>query len=92
MKSSTTERFWKCYAVLPTEVKAQAKEAYALFEKDPYHPGLRFKRVHSTRAIFSVRVSLHYRALGIVEEDEITWFWIGSHADYDNLVRQLRNT
>lgn len=91
MKSSTSGRFWKCYASLPEDVRRQAKEAYALFEKDPYYPSLRFKRIHSTRPVFAVRISLDYRALGIVEGDEITWFWVGSHADYDNIVKRLRN-
>ncbi len=91
MNSTTTERFWKCYAALPAEVRSQAKEAYALFLKDPYYPSLHFKRIHSTRPIFSVRIGVGYRAVGIVEGDEITWFWIGSHADYDNLLKRLRN-
>lgn len=92
MNSIATARFWKCYEGLPNDIKAKAKEAYALFEKNPYHPGLRFKRVHSSRPVFSVRISLHYRALGIVESDEIIWFWIGSHADYDSLLKQLRGS
>jgi hypothetical protein len=91
MKSSTSQGFWKSYAALPNEVRRQAREAYALFEKNPYYPSLHFRRVHSTRPIFSVRISIHYRAVGIVEGDEITWFWIGSHADYDNLLKRLRN-
>jgi hypothetical protein len=91
MNSTTTERFWKCYAALPAEVRSQAKEAYALFVKDPYYPSLHFKRIHSTRPIFSVRISIDYRAVGIVEGNEITWFWIGLHAEYDNLLKRLRN-
>jgi hypothetical protein len=90
MKSSTNSRFWKCYAALPEDVRRQAREAYALFEKDPHYPSLHFKRVHSAQPIFSVRISLDYRAVGIVEGDEITWFWIGSHADYDNVLNSLR--
>lgn len=90
MRSSASERFWKCHAALPEDVRRQAKDAYTLFEKAPYPPGLHFKRVHSSRPIFSVRISLDYRAAGIVEADEITWFWIGSHTDYDSLLRRLR--
>ncbi len=29
---------------------------------------------------------LGYRALGIVEGDDIIWFWVGSHSDYDKLI------
>lgn len=91
MNSTTTERFWKCYAALPAEVRSQAKETYALFVKDPYYPSLHFRRIHSTRPIFSVRISIDYRAVGIVEGNEITWFWIGPHGEYDNLLKRLRN-
>ena len=64
MRSSATPRFWKCYAALPRTIQQQAREGYAFFGQDPYHPSLRFKRVHSARPIFSVRISLEYRALG----------------------------
>jgi len=91
MKSSTSERFWKYYADLLQEINKQAKEAYAFFMHDPYYPSLHFKLVHSTRPIFSVRINMDYRADVILEEDEITWFWIGSHSDYDKLLKQLRS-
>jgi hypothetical protein len=29
--------------------------------------------------------------LGLVEGDEITWFWIGSHAEYDRLIRRYEH-
>ncbi len=38
--------------------------------------------------IYSVRVSLGWRALGLREGDAIFWFWIGSHADYARLLQQ----
>jgi hypothetical protein len=34
-------------------------------------------------------VSLGYRAVGLLEDEDITWFWIGSHADYDRLLARL---
>jgi hypothetical protein len=34
-------------------------------------------------------LTLAYRALGLLEDDEITWFWIGTHAQYDRLLEQL---
>ena len=62
------------------------------FVSDPYHPSLHFKRIHSTRPVFSVRIGIHYCAVGVLDEQEITWFWIGAHAEYDRLVRQLRKS
>ena len=92
MKSKTIIRFWKCYSELPYEIKKHAKEAYKLFIADPYYPSLHFKRVHSYRPIFSVRITKDYRAIGIMQKDEMIWFWIGSHADYDKLLNQFRDT
>ncbi len=92
MISHTTERFRKLLVQLPKEIQKQAKEAYILFEKDPYHPGLNFKRVHSRRPIYAVRISKNYRALGIQRDNEIIWFWIGSHSDYDKILKEMRST
>ncbi len=86
----TTEQFRKLLAQLPKYIQKQAKEAYLQFEKDPYHPGLRFKRVHSKRLIYAVRISRDYRALGFQRENELIWFWIGSHADYDKILKEKR--
>lgn len=92
MNSRTTAPFWGCYRKLPTAIRKQAKESYSLFFSNPYHPSLQFKRIHSVQPIFSVRITKNYRAVGITQRDEIIWFWIGSHADYDKLLKKLRNT
>ncbi len=89
MRSRTTRRFRRAFSRLPEPIKERAREAYRRFVENPYHPGLRFKRIHSTEPIYSVRVTKDYRALGLLEDDAIIWFWIGSHADYDDLISRL---
>lgn len=89
MISRTTDDFWKLYERLPEQVQRRAKAAYQRFQQDPYHPSLQFKQVHETQPIFSARISRDYRAVGVKDENEIVWFWIGSHSDYDNLLSQL---
>lgn len=42
---------------VPAEVRAQARQAYGLFRDNPHHPSLRFKKVHPTQPIYSVRVT-----------------------------------
>jgi hypothetical protein len=74
---------------LPPQVQAQARLAYQLFRQDPFHPSLRFKQVHASRPIYSARVGLAYRALAVRGGDDVIWFWIGSHADYDDLLGRL---
>jgi hypothetical protein len=89
MKSHVTERFRKAFRKLPPHVQRQARAAYQLFEKDPYYPSLRFRRVHPIKPVYSVRISLAYRALGVRYGEEIIWFWIGSHGDYAKLLSEL---
>lgn len=89
MTSRRTKRFRECFARLPPDIQSQAKRAYQQFRDDPRHPSLRFKRVHRTEPIYSVRVSQSYRAVGVLRDDAIIWFWIGSHDDYDRLLSQL---
>ena len=89
MNSRTTQRFRKAFNGLPKEVQRQAKNAFQQFKKDPFYPSLRFKRVHSAKPVYSVRVNIDYRAVGIQEKNEMIWFWIGSHEDYEKLLPRL---
>ena len=89
MNSFLTDEFFVFYRALPDAVRQQARQAYALFRENPHHPSLRFRRVHPTRPIFSARVGIDYRVVGIRDGNDIFWFWIGPHADYDHLLKQL---
>ena len=89
MTSRGTPDFWTAYRALPSEIRNAARKAYELFRQNPQHPSLQFKKVHDRDPIYSVRVTLAYRAVGLLENDEITWFWIGSHGDYDRLLKNL---
>jgi hypothetical protein len=48
-------------------------------------PSLQFKKVDEPN-VYSVRVGLGYRALGMMDGTDIVWFWIGSHSEYDKLI------
>ena len=89
MTSRTTPRFWAAYRDLPADVQGAAQKAYRLFRENPKHPSLQFKQVHDRDPVYSVRVTIAYRAVGLLEDDEVTWFWIGSHAEYDRLLKNL---
>lgn len=56
---------------------------------DQKHPGVRFKKVFARDEIYSVRIGIGWRALGIADGDTMVWFWIGSHAEYDLIVRSM---
>jgi len=89
MNSRLTEEFSALFAKLPESVQNQARKNYRLWRADPSHPSLHFKRIHSRENIYSVRVGLGWRALGLREGDTINWIWIGSHGDYDKFLKHL---
>lgn len=86
MKSFTSRRFRDLYAALPDQIRSRARKAYALFRQDPSHLGLNFKQIEPGEGIYSVRVGLGYRALGRRQGDEIVWFCIGPHSEYDKIT------
>ena len=89
MNSRRTKRFRELLDRLPPAVHRQALDAYRLWLRDPYHPSLRFKTVHAADQIYSVRIGIGWRALGVREENTLVWFWIGPHAEYDRIVAGL---
>jgi hypothetical protein len=76
--------FWSFFDSLPPEVQKLARDNYKLLMANPRHPSLHFKRVGP---YWSVRVGLHYRALGTPVEEGVLWGWIGTHAEYNRLTR-----
>jgi hypothetical protein len=86
VRSQLNEDFLACFARLPDEIKERARKNYRLWNENPAHPSLHFKQIHGLDAIYSVRIGRGWRALGLLEGDVMTWFWIGSHAEYDKLI------
>ena len=89
MISKTTRSFRDDLRDLPDAIRRQARTAYLRFRDDPRHPSLQFKLVHATLPIYSARISRGYRAVGVFSGDLIVWFFIGSHAEYEQLLRRL---
>jgi hypothetical protein len=83
----TNSDYWSLYHRLPAHVQAAADKSFAILKSDPTHPSLRLKKIGD---LWSVRVDIHYRAIGMDAprvENGILWFWIGPHAEYDRLVK-----
>lgn len=87
MKSFTSRRFRSIYASLPEDVQIRARRAYQLFQRNPAHPGLHFKKVDDQSDIYSARVGLGYRAVRQRDGKDIVWFWIGPHGEYAKLLQ-----
>jgi hypothetical protein len=74
VNSYLTEDFLVSYRLLPAQIRNQARKAYRLWKQNPHHPGLRFKRVHTTEPLYAVRVGRGWRVLGLREGEAIYWF------------------
>ena len=88
MKSRVKKAFWKLFDALSPEIQRQAYEAYEQFQHDPFSPGLNFEEVNKRVGLWSARVNDNVRVLGYREGDEIIWFWIGTHAEYERRKRR----
>ncbi|CAN7430128.1 hypothetical protein LJR255_002713 [Pararhizobium sp. LjRoot255] len=84
MKHNATASFWRAYDDLPAQVRELADRNFEKLKADPKHPSLHFKQVGR---FWSVRVGTSWRALAVQEGDDVIWFWIGTHAQYDKLLR-----
>ena len=84
MKYFASPSFWSGYDELPFYIQKIADKNFGLLKKNPKHPSLYLKKVDK---YWSVRVGLKYRALGIEIGKGVVWFWIGTHAEYDNLIK-----
>lgn len=84
MRHFASPDFWACFATLPPQVQELARKNYALLREDSQHPSLHYKKIGRYR---SVRVGRQYRALGVEIAEGVLWFWIGSHAQYDRILR-----
>ena len=89
MESKTTEKFRALLSAAPQSIQLKAKACYVLWFQNPDHPSLRFKKVHQTLPIYSVRIDLNWRAVGTLQKDIIIWLWVGSHRDYEKLLSQI---
>lgn len=85
MKHHASSSFWQCFGRLPPGIQELARKNYELLRRDSGHPSLQYKSVNGSR-YRSVRVGIHYRALGMPVPDGVLWFWIGTHTEYDRLL------
>ncbi len=84
MSHFATSDFWDLYLKLPIEVQNLADKNFELLKQNPLHPSLNYKKNNNYR---SVIIGLFYRALAIETDENIIWFWIGNHQDYDKLLK-----
>lgn len=84
MKHKTASSFWKYYEHLAVDIRDLADKNFQLLKDNPSHPSLQFKKVGK---VWSVRVGSNYRAIATQIEEGYLWIWIGTHSEYDKLLR-----
>lgn len=87
MKHFTTPEYWRYYHKLTSTDRNLADKHFNLLKTNHKHPSLRLKKIGK---YWSVRAGLHVRALGVEApgKDDIIWFWIGLHSDYERLIKK----
>ena len=84
MMHRTAPNFWKHYQRLPNDVQKLADKNFQILNRDPRHPSLHFKKVGN---LWSVRIGLNHRALAIEDGSDFIWGWIGTHDEYNRMIR-----
>ena len=89
--SALSPKFFDTYRHLPARIRAKARESYRLFAADPASVKFKaIKRLANGNQLCSARVTRDYRVLGVLMNDIVVWFWIGSHDNYERLIGELR--
>lgn len=84
MRHFASTAFWAAYQTLPQLIRHSADKNYALPKSDPRHPSLHLKKVGR---YWSVRAGHGYRAKGVDVDEGILWIWIGTHDEYERVIR-----
>jgi hypothetical protein len=77
---------------LPQHIREAASDAFRLFLQDPFHPLLENHQLYDTNkgrhrnGSRAVSITRRYRAIYVTDGPTNVWYWIGSHADYDNFL------
>jgi hypothetical protein len=87
VKSSALPEFWDCLADLPPQVQKIARKNFKLWQKNPSLKSLGFKKIKND--LWSVRAGSGFRALATFEDGRYLWFWIGTHDEYERIIRDF---
>lgn len=79
--------YWDTFEDLPEDVKKLAEKNYKLWRESKNSPGLRFKQIHKSLPIYSFRVGMKHRTVGVEAPDgKIAWFWVGSFETFKKAI------
>lgn len=95
-RNKSTREFRELYARLPARIREATRDACILFHREPSHPSLQLHTLKPTKKgqhqaeSKAVYINMQYRAIFVEAPDGTnTWYWIGSHADYDRFTGKI---
>jgi hypothetical protein len=71
VKSQFATDFISCFRELPARIQRLALKNYKLWKVNPSHPGVQFKLAGKRIPVYSIRVGIGWRALGLKVDDVI---------------------
>lgn len=86
------DAYWRHFDDLPDHVQKLAEANYKLWKESPTHPSLRFKKIHPDLPIFSFRIGMKHRAVGVETDDgRVVWFWMGAFQHFKDMIDRLKD-
>lgn len=94
--SKKTESFDKLFHKLNPEIQETAVHSFEKWKEDPNIVGFKPLMI-ADNEVFSAQVGRKHRALAKkittpTGEQGYLWFWIGSHEEYNNVIKKVKNT
>lgn len=88
--SRRTDSYKKLLEKLPLDIQKACQETFESWKRDPSSLKMKALTQLSNEA-YSAEINLRYRALGFKSKGEdgktnYTWFWVGSHEDYNKVI------
>jgi hypothetical protein len=79
--------FWRGWSKLPETQRQAARQAFQVFEANPFDPRLRTHKIHKlsayyNRTIYAVNIASDLRAAFYIEGDTVWTVDIGTHDIY----------
>jgi hypothetical protein len=71
VKSQLAADFISCFRGLPARIQRLARKNYKLWKVNPSHPSVQFKLVGKRMPVYSIRVGIGWRALGLKVDNVI---------------------
>ncbi len=85
MRHFTSPSFWQAYGKLPSNLRNPANSCFGKLKQNPRYLSLHLKKAG---LYWSIRIGRKHRAIGAEVDLGVLWFWIGTHDEYEQMIKQ----